>query len=384
VKIAILSDFHLGYERFEEDALRQASEAFSKALGLADLIIIAGDIFDSRTPGNEVLASAIRLFQKASGKKGARRVDGEGPPVVAIHGTHERRAKGLVNPVELLEAAGLLAYAHARCFVFEKDGERVAVHGMGGVPEEYARDAVKSGRFKPVDGCFNIFVFHQSIKELLPFRESFLSMEDLPEGFDLYINGHHHKAGVMEVGGRKLLLPGSTVVTQMRKEEMGEKGFYLFDANTGKEEFNAIQTRPFFFEEVEVKDAKAEEVADAVKKAAEALAAKATNPLIKIHVKGTLAKGLEPANLDFRSIEKGFEGKAHLEIESELASLSLSDRVALLRALRQKKLSVKEMGMEVLRARLAEAGVAAGDVEELFNLLATDPEAALRKFLGEQ
>ncbi|MEM3030185.1 MAG: DNA repair exonuclease [Candidatus Micrarchaeia archaeon] len=383
MKLAVLSDFHLGYERFEEDALAQASEAFSMALESADLIIIAGDIFDSRTPGNEVLASAIRLFRKGAGKAGAKRVDGRGPPIVAIHGTHERRAKGLVNPVEILDAAGLLVNVHAGKAVFEKDGGRIAVHGLGGVPEDYARDAVGGGRFKPVEGCFNVFVFHQSLKELLPFSESFMSVEDLPEGFDLYINGHHHRAEVMEAHGKKLLLPGSTVVTRMKKEEAGKKGFYLFDTATGREEFVSIPARAFFCEEVEVKDAKIEEAAAAVRKAAERLAAKAPNPLVKIYVKGTLAKGLEPANLDFRSIEKSFEGRAYVEIESELASVSLSDRIALLRELRRKKLSVKEMGMEILKARLKEAGVPTKDAEEIFNLLATNPEAALKKFFGE-
>ena len=47
MKIAILSDFHLGYERFKEDAYVQAREAMEKAAGLCDMLIIPGDISTS-------------------------------------------------------------------------------------------------------------------------------------------------------------------------------------------------------------------------------------------------------------------------------------------------------------------------------------------------
>ena len=50
MRIAILSDFHLGYDRFREDAFRQAQEALVRAASEADALIIPGDIFDNRTP----------------------------------------------------------------------------------------------------------------------------------------------------------------------------------------------------------------------------------------------------------------------------------------------------------------------------------------------
>ncbi|NIQ17993.1 MAG: hypothetical protein GTN43_04250, partial [Candidatus Aenigmarchaeota archaeon] len=56
-----------------------------------------------------------------------------GIPIVAIHGTHERRTKGLLNPVEALEKAGFLIYLHCNGVIFKKGSERVAVHGMSGV-----------------------------------------------------------------------------------------------------------------------------------------------------------------------------------------------------------------------------------------------------------
>src|SRR5271163_3084646 len=116
MKIAILSDFHLGYERFREDAYKQAKEALGKAAEMADVIVIPGDIFDNRTPKPDVIAEAINLFRDLSKRQwGAKVVDfvGEGKnytgvPIIAIPGTHERRAQDAIDPVDLLGLTGLV------------------------------------------------------------------------------------------------------------------------------------------------------------------------------------------------------------------------------------------------------------------------------------
>jgi DNA repair exonuclease len=68
MKLAIISDFHIGYERFRSDAYNQAEEALSKAAELADAIIIPGDIFDFRTPKPDVIAEGISLFRSIANK----------------------------------------------------------------------------------------------------------------------------------------------------------------------------------------------------------------------------------------------------------------------------------------------------------------------------
>jgi len=118
-------------------------------------------------------------------------------PIAAIHGTHERRTKESVNPIQLLESMGYLINAHANAVIFEKEingaVERVAVHGLGGVPDSYAKEAIKAINYKPVPNAFNIFVFHQTVKEFVPVDLDVMSIEDLPIGFDLYLCGHIHK-----------------------------------------------------------------------------------------------------------------------------------------------------------------------------------------------
>ncbi len=115
MKIAILSDFHIGYERFRADAYSQAEEALEKASSVADALLIPGDIFDYRHPKSDVIAEAIHLFRNLSKKKfaaTAKTLDGKpnytSIPVIAIPGTHERRADSTLDPIDVLSRAALL------------------------------------------------------------------------------------------------------------------------------------------------------------------------------------------------------------------------------------------------------------------------------------
>ena len=114
MRIAILSDMHLGHawgtER-ENDPFDALEEALDKVTD-ADLILIIGDMFDSKTPGIEIFSRSMELLLKPLLRSSDTRFDGGvgknvsnlmplsvgGIPVVAIHGTHERRVRGLIRP----------------------------------------------------------------------------------------------------------------------------------------------------------------------------------------------------------------------------------------------------------------------------------------------
>ncbi|RLG19189.1 hypothetical protein DRN67_03420, partial [Candidatus Micrarchaeota archaeon] len=174
MKLAILSDFHFGYPRFYEDSFNQAADAMRIACERADALLIPGDIFDSRTPPLDVIERAIKIFSIPQGRGWKVRIVGnEGTaPVVVIHGTHERRSRDFKNPVHILEAAGLAVDAHRAPVVLTLNGERIAVHGLGGVPEYLAKAAIDKRNYKPLKDAFNIFMFHQSLRELLPDEEA--------------------------------------------------------------------------------------------------------------------------------------------------------------------------------------------------------------------
>jgi DNA repair exonuclease SbcCD nuclease subunit len=398
--IAVVSDFHFGYNA---DAFPQAREAMVDARSRADVILAPGDLFDVRVPRQETLHEAAIAFQDAKGAGSGTRqrilesddvsFERTDNPVIAIYGTHERRAKGLSNVIEFFHTAGLLVNAHARKIFVEKrvgaDIERVCVQAMGGVPEEMAAQALKLMDFKPVEGAFNVFMFHQSVRELIPQDESAMAMADLPDGFDLYINGHIHWRQELRQGGKHLIIPGSTVVTQMKLPEANPKGYYLFDTARKSLQFVEITSRPFFFRELQFKDASAQQVLSQAEAVLAEIAGKNNSqpPQVKLKLTGTLAKGLSSQAVDTTALEAKYADKLKLALDKELGSLELKEKIEFLRRMRTEKKSAGEVAAEILKHKLKEKEITSEEmpkaaVEELFELLSEgEVDAALERVL---
>ena len=67
MRVSIFSDCHCGYafgEERGEDSFRGLEEAIQKSTD-SDLIIIAGDLFDTRIPKPEVIARVAKILSKA-------------------------------------------------------------------------------------------------------------------------------------------------------------------------------------------------------------------------------------------------------------------------------------------------------------------------------
>lgn len=397
MKIAITGDFHFG---FNGDAAEQARRVMLDGKGKADFVIAAGDLFDYRVPKPETIHESIVVFNAArhygDGSTIVTVAEGErtapaGTSIIAIYGTHERRTKGLVNVIELLHEAGLIVNCHARkAFVGKsKSGreERVCVQGMGGIPEELAKRALELMEFRPEPGCFNIFVFHQSLSELIPADAEMLSMRDLPAGFDLYVDGHIHWRHDIKEAGKHLLIPGSTVVTQMKKNEAEPKGYYLYDTDKRAAEFIIVPTRPFVYDEVALEESGLADATAMVRACAESCVSRApvgSNPLVKIKVGGSLAKGLSPSNLDLAPVLREYSGRCQLSIDKQLGHAGLKEKIDMLRRIRDERKSARELGMELLKRKLDESGATAavppGFAEELFDTLsAGEVDAAVGK-----
>jgi DNA repair exonuclease SbcCD nuclease subunit len=359
MKIAIFSDPHLGYARFEEDSYVQAERAIVSASEKADLILCAGDIFDVKIPKLETLKRAIEIFRKAK------------VPIIAIYGNHERRAREMVNPPQLLDAISGLKLIHGKAEIFEKGGERIQVLGIGSVPEEYATEAVKKvmERFSKDEGAFRIIMLHQSIKELIPGGQDELSLdylETLP--FDLIINGHIHER-VVKLGGR-FIIPGSTVITQLKKDEMAPKGYYLYDTKAKSGEFVPIQCRKFFYEELDFKDAGEMDVREGIRKAVMRVRKDHPDAIIAIKVDGSLKEGLTSADIKTDEYKDVF-------IDNRLNVENLSAKLERIRSSREASLSVRDMALKELRVR-TEGKITLFDSSELFEqlLLGSDETVA--------
>ncbi|MFH0737210.1 MAG: DNA repair exonuclease [Candidatus Micrarchaeota archaeon] len=358
MRIAIVSDLHLGYPRFEEDSYVQAERALIDASDKADLILCAGDVFDVKIPKLETLKRAVEIFGKAT------------VLVYAIFGNHERRAKDLVNPVHLLEASTGIKLLHGVSGTFEKDGERVQILGIGSVPEEYAEEAVRQvmARFVKEEGAFRILMIHQSLKELVPGGKDELSLEyveSLP--FDLIIDGHIHET-ITKLDGR-FLIPGSTVITQLKREEMKPKGYFLYDTKTRKSEFVKIASRPFFYEELDFKDAGEADVRERVRVRVSELKRAHPEAVIAVKIDGTLKEGLSSSDIKV-------DGYEDVYIENRLNAENLGAKLERIKLSMEASLSMREVALKELRAK-TEGKVTLFDSTDLFDKLLMGPEETL-------
>lgn len=359
MKIAFVTDTHFGYRRFEEDAYRQGREAILSAAREADLLILGGDNFDTPLPRMETIAEVTGIMREAAAELGKRGIKNA---IFAIHGNHDRRARGFVHPTELLAKGGFLQNFHNRTVFYEQNGEKIAISGMGSVPEDLAQEALGKISCKPVAGAFNVFVLHQSFQEFDRMKnEKFISFDDLPEGYDLYLCGHVHQPNL----SGKVLNPGSTVVTQLREDEAGQRGWLIYDTKEKKAEFRPVASRQLFHKVLTFESARPEEIRHAVEKEVREILSQGMTPapLVKIVVKGKLAAGFGAADLKLPAFSDG------IFIDNSLNSENLKERMGQIKAAREKKLGAKEQGMRLLREKLAGTSYDLGDPERVFESL---------------
>ncbi len=405
MKISVFSDSHFGYAyrtETENDSFEHAEEAIEKCAD-SDLILLAGDIFDVRVPGTDVWAKSIKVLSKTLLRQnsGIKLVSSDKQlkeiskrtlnhqPVISIHGNHERRARGEFNAVEALENAGLLLYLDKNVVIFEKDGKKVAIHGMSSVPERYAKQVMQEWNPKPVEGCVNILMLHQSIDPFVfsPVEPPSLKFSDIPKGFDVVIDGHIHCSTIQKIDGTTFFIPGSTVVTQMEKSE----------ADTPKSVFDIeikdnIEVRPvklendrkFFYENIDLVNGRT--LRDQVEsKVNDILFKKSFTklPLIKVKIKG---KEAEVNGNDLKDLEKKYSGKALLVFAKDLDSPEATLKIEFLRNLISQKSSVEDIGLNIFRNNLKAMNFESSfDYENIFELLSNgDTEKAFAILTGEQ
>jgi len=401
MKISILSDAHLGFspnEKLEEDSYENFEEAFTKALD-SDLIILTGDLFDSRAPKTKAWAYALKVLSKATLQenrgvklveidkqlKEASKKTLEHLPVIAIHGNHELRAKGEINAIEALENAGLLIYLNMNKAVFEKDGEKVAIFGLSHVPERFAKDVLDKWNPRPIEGCFNILLLHQNIDPFVysPLEQPTLNISNLPKGFDLIVDGHIHVSTQEKIGDTIFIIPGSTVTTQFQASEaQTPKGFFKIDTKLKKVEFVEINARKFFYETIELsREQNAREIIE--RKIREKIFGNfSKQPIVKIRITGNAMI----SEKDLRELERKYQDSCTLFFTKSLESSELTQKLEFLRSLKESRTSLQEIGLNILKKSLDELNFRNSfDFVDIFNLLADEEvDTALNILLGQQ
>ncbi|MEM4714061.1 MAG: DNA repair exonuclease [Candidatus Nanoarchaeia archaeon] len=393
MKIAFISDLHLGFNG--KESFENAKQAFDLALKeKPDLILIGGDIFHEKLPKQEILGEAIELFSQIN--KSLKKVlllkyvDKEKkiiekkeliPAIIGIWGTHERRHLHALNPAQLLQKANLIYLLHGESALIEIGYEKIGIHGLSGVPEDYAKDALKTWAPQPFENCYNILLLHQNLTELIPVESNAISFRDLPEGFDYYLAGHIHWHFEDEhpKTNAPILIPGSTIITQLtQKEANSEKGFFIINLPQNKKlaehKFYKIRTRPAHYGIIEIENKKPLEICAIILETLNKIIkfSNSQKPLIKIKLKGKLAKGFTTNDLDFSTIYKEFGEKIELDIDkTELESENQVEKTNLLKDLKEKKIAIDQYGLNFLKNNL-NFKITYQILDQLFNFLAEE------------
>lgn len=371
MKISVLADCHLGSgynTQLESDPFDNLEEVLEKSSD-CDLILIAGDLFDSRSPRTTVWARALSLLTKPMmGNSGINLVSStknfgnihkrtlEAIPVICLHGNHDRRMRNETNAVQAIDTAGMIVHLHKQNIIFGKNGVKVAIHGMSSVPERFAKKELQEWNPQPVPDCFNILAIHQNVDPYVysPLEPPSIKLEDLPKGFDLILDGHIHGKVTDKVGETPFMILGSTVTTQFdKKEAESEKGFYKMNFESGNKpqvEFVPIETnRKFFYREFSAEDF------EMMKNQINGMLSEISNktfgktPIVKIKIFGDNTK---PVDHEIALFRKNYGDKMILNFVKHLESPEVVEKLEFMKNLREHKLSVEEIGLNILKKNI--------------------------------
>jgi DNA repair protein SbcD/Mre11 len=383
MRIAIFSDWHLGLNfgsDLEMDSFVQLLQAFMQIKEKEiDLIITCGDLFDKTKPSHEVYFEAIKLLNQVDIENKLKlksRLDRVLKiPMIGIIGNHEYLGKDYKSTVELLEVMDFLRVVHADYITLEKEGEKVSIFGLSGVPDRFAKDIMDKWNPKPIENSYNILLIHQSIKEYLPFEsEEMLSLSNLPKGFDIIANGHLHWSVSEKINEKTLfLMPGSTVSTQNKKiESEKEKGFFIIDTKKNSLDFETIKnTRKVFYLDLDLKKANPVEIKE---KIIEELEKRKENfekkPFLRIRLKGELLDGYFLKDVNLKEIEERYKDLFYLSFANKLQEQRLKESVEKLKSIEQNKGNVFEISKEIFFEQIKQTNISKDfDYQRFFEVL---------------
>ena len=252
MKILHVSDTHLGYSAYRkatEDGINQREmdiyNAFEQFIDYAvktkpDLIIHAGDLFDSVRPNNRAITFSIKQLIRLSKKK---------IPVVIIAGNHEhpklRETGHIFQIFDHIENVYPIYNAKYETLEFKKD--EIILHAIPqcNSKKEFDEELKKLKPDKEFD--YNIFVTHGAItgiKEfsMNEFNELIISKNALKKDFDYIALGHYHKHTKI---ADNVFYSGS-IESLSFSDANEKKGFIELEPSKGKLKHNFIEikTRP--------------------------------------------------------------------------------------------------------------------------------------------
>jgi exonuclease SbcD len=204
MRVLHLADTHLGYSAYRkatEEGVNQREmdvyDAFSQCIDYAvktkpDLILHAGDLFDSVRPTNRAITVAVQQILRLSKEK---------IPFVVISGNHETpKLKETGNIFTIFEHLDHVYPIHNNRYEtisLKLEDETVLIHAIPQCqnPEEFETNLKKISIDKNAD--YNILLAHGAVIGLKEFKmnefnELFIPIKNLKQDFDYIALGHYH------------------------------------------------------------------------------------------------------------------------------------------------------------------------------------------------
>lgn len=237
MRVAHFSDTHLGYRAYsgldpsgmnlrEADVLRTFDRVLKSISERdPDIIVHAGDFFDVVRPSNHTIVQAFRKLSSLQASRGGR-------PFVIVAGNHETPKTADAGCILQLFGAieGVHIAIEAPTWIELENAEVLALptRGWSHWSEAFPR--------KPTRTKTRLLVAH-GIESSLGLPHSDFSLEQFsPENWDYIALGDYH---VRKRFSHNAAYSGSTDYTSSNiwEEKDHEKGWYLYDTETGSLEF---------------------------------------------------------------------------------------------------------------------------------------------------
>nr|XP_027205431.1 elongation of fatty acids protein 1-like [Dermatophagoides pteronyssinus] len=279
-RVLVTTDSHLGYKERDATLGQDAFDAFEECLQLAeqfevDLLLHAGDLFDSGSPSQLTLYKTFELLSRyCLGQKRHAFVHERAPnarplnvdlshkvsvklPIFTIHGNPDPPlALGgqRVSSIDVLAQLGLLndvghAFRNAETslvqpVVLRKGASALCLYGLSHTRDEALNELLRSGRLTflaPTDreNSFCVLLLHQNrFQNGCALKKAMcLDQTLIPQFIDLVVWGHEHECCIVfaksENGSSFVTQPGSTVITALRQPETVPKSALLLERFNG-------------------------------------------------------------------------------------------------------------------------------------------------------
>lgn len=320
MRVVHLSDTHLGFSAYsrlnQDEGVNQREidfyKAFKQAVDIAirlkpDLVVHAGDLFDTVRPQNRAIDFALRQLIRLSE---------EGIETVLISGNHSTpRLKETGNIFRIFEHLEHVHSIHEPAIkqVVSGDVTVTAIPHSSTPPLTQLVQESKPSK----DTRFNLLLLHAGIMgpntyKMDEFNEQSVPASSLPEGFDYIALGHFHRFTEVSKG---TCYSGST--ERLSFGEAGqEKGIVEVDLSKGSAKFHELQIRDMV--DLEPIDASKLASSEILREAKERLSsAKVDDRIARMSVSNVGGEAYR--SLDVQAIRRLANSAMHFELKIERA-----------------------------------------------------------------